>query len=500
MGGHGVTEQEPRRRAAGDAEAGHEPPDGGSTPPERLDPALLKIAGVVLVGAVAALLDTTIISVALNQLGEAFGVPVSTVQWVSTAYLLAMALVIPLTGWCVDRFGARVTWLWVLAVFLAGSVLCGAAWSAGSLITFRVVQGLGAGMILPLTQIILAQAAGGRGFGRVMALVAVPGNLIPIVGPVLGGVVLNVVSWRWIFLINVPVCLLAIVLARRALPTTPGHGRQRLDVLGLALLAPAVPAMIYGLSQVGGSSALTAAGVVVPVVIGFVLLAAFTTYALRVTRTPVIDLRLFRYRSFSASAALLFLSGAALYGPLFLLPLYYQQVRGFDAFTTGLVLAPQGVGTALALAVIGPLADRIGARPLVLAGALVTALGTLAYTQVASGPDDVLLAVALVLRGVGLGAVGIPVMAAAYQQLPHSAIAHGTSAMNILQRLGASFGTAVIAVILQQRLDEHGIGDVTAGVRPESFVGAFWWTVGSAVLILPLALLLPGRERAVMRR
>ncbi|WP_158554065.1 MFS transporter [Micromonospora deserti] len=207
-----MTEQDPLRQAAS-RDTGK--PSLTDTPAsaERLDPALLKLAGIVLFGAVAALLDTTIISVALDQLGEAFTVPVSTVQWVSTAYLLAMALVIPLTGWCVDRFGAKTTWLSVLTLFLAGSVLCGTAWSAGSLIAFRVVQGLGAGMILPLTQVILAQAAGSRRFGRVMALTAVPGNLIPIVGPVLGGVILNGLSWRWIFLINVPVCLLAIVLA-----------------------------------------------------------------------------------------------------------------------------------------------------------------------------------------------------------------------------------------------------------------------------------------------
>nr|MDT0656738.1 DHA2 family efflux MFS transporter permease subunit [Micromonospora sp. DSM 115978] len=500
MGRQGAIEREPLRQAANHAEAGDERSDGKSEPPERLDPALYRIAGVVLVGAVAALLDTTIISVALNQLGEAFAVPASTVQWVSTAYLLAMALVIPLTGWCVDRFGAKTTWLWVLTVFLAGSVLCGAAWSAGSLIAFRVVQGLGAGMILPLTQVIMAQAAGSRRFGRVMALVAVPGNLIPIVGPVLGGIVINAMSWRWIFLINVPVCLLALVLAWRKLPAEPARDAHPLDAFGLALLAPAVPAMIYGLSQVGERSTFIAASVVVPAAIGLVLLAAFVAHALRTTQTPIIDLRLFRYRSFSASATLMFLSGAALFGSLFLLPLYYQQVRGFDAFTTGLALAPQGVGTALALAIIGPLADRIGARPLAAAGALLTALGTLAYTQVPSRPDDILLAASLVLRGIGLGAVGIPAMAAAYQHLPRSAIARATTVTNIIQRLGASVGTALIAVMLQQQLDEHTVSDGASGVHPGSFANAFWWTVGSAALLLPLAALLPRRKKPTSDR
>jgi EmrB/QacA subfamily drug resistance transporter len=484
VGGTGVTGRETREEYL-----------AGAPTTDRLDPALLRLAGIVLFGAMAALLDTTIISVALNQLGQAFGVPVSTVQWVSTAYLLAMALVIPLTGWCVDRFGAKAAWLCTLALFLTGSVLCAGAWSAESLIVFRVVQGLGAGMILPLAQVILAQAAGSRRFGRVMALVAIPGNLVPIVGPVLGGLMLNALPWRWIFLINVPVCVLAFVLAWWKLPADPPQSRPPLDVLGLAVLSPAVVAMVYGLSKAGAESSFAAIDVLVPIAIGLALLVVFVVHALRTSKAPIIDLRLFRHRSFSASAALMFLSGAALYGPMFLLPLYYQQARGFDALATGLMLAPQGVGTALALAVVGLLADRIGARPLVAVGALITTTGTLAYTQLPSDPNDVLLTASLVLRGIGLGAVGIPTMAAAYHQLRHSAIPRATSATNVIQRVGASFGTALVAVILQQQINDQASGGASPEILTHAFAKTFWWTVGFAVLLLPLAMFLPRRNR-----
>ena len=455
---------------------------------DRLDPALLRIAGVVLLGAVAALLDTTVVTVALDQLGEAFSAPVSTVQWVSTAYLLAMALVIPLTGWCVDRFGSRRTWLAVLALFLTGSLLCGAAWSAPSLIAFRIVQGLGAGMILPLTQLILAQAAGAQRFGRVMALVAVPGNLIPIVGPALGGLLLDGLSWRWIFLMNVPVCVPALMLAWRALPADlVDSGRHPLDVLGIALLSPAVLALVYGLAQAGEQSSFVTASTTVPVAIGLGLLAAFSVHALH-TKAPIIDLRLFRFRSLRASAMLMLLTGAALYGPMLLLPLYYQQARGFDALTTGLVLAPQGIGTAVALPIVGRLADRVGPRPLVAAGALITTAGTLPYTLLPTDPNDLLLSASLLLRGIGMAGVGIPTMAAAYQQLPHTAIPQATSTVNVIQRIGASLGTAVIAVILQKQIS-HGPGGAHA------YSNTFWWTVGFALLLLPCASLLPARKR-----
>src|SRR5213592_3083115 len=206
---------------------------------------------VFLLGAIMTILDATIVNVALPTLGRDFRTSITTIQWVPTIYLLAFASVIPLTGWASERFGAKRLWLASLLLFLLGSTLAGASWSIGSLIGFRVLQGVGAGMILPVGQTILAQAAGPHRMGRVMSLIGVPMLLAPIFGPVLGGAIVDQWSWRWIFFINLPVGVAAIVAALRFLPESTPQLRQRLDLRGLALLSPGIALFLYGMSEAG---------------------------------------------------------------------------------------------------------------------------------------------------------------------------------------------------------------------------------------------------------
>jgi EmrB/QacA subfamily drug resistance transporter len=453
----------------------------------------VRLIAVLVVGIMAPVLDSTIVNVALRTLGRDLDAPVSTIQWVVTAYLLALGMAIPLTGWSVARFGAKRMWMVSLALFLVGSTLCGLAWNVGALIAFRVVQGVGGGLMIPIMQTLLVEAAAGQALGRLMATVAMPALVGPILGPVVGGLIVDHLSWRWIFCVNIPVCLVALVMAWRGLPATPARGGHRLDVLGLALLSPALAAVIYGLSEAGIHHGFGHPAVTVPLGIGAVLLVAFVAHALRTTAAePVVDLRLFRSRAFTAAAGLLFLSGLSLYGAMLLLPLYYQQVRGASVVAAGLLLVPQGVGSLASRAPLGRLSDRIGPRPVILGCLGLTALGTAGFAVAGAHTNHVMLAGAQFIRGAGLGGATLAVMAAAFQGLERAEIPHASSATRIAQQVGGSFGAAVLAMILQR---QSAARPATVTAQAVAFDHAFWWAVGFTVLAFLPALLLPPAAR-----
>jgi EmrB/QacA subfamily drug resistance transporter len=445
-----------------------------SQPPDRLDPALVRLCIVVVIGGVAPLLDTTIVSVALDTLGRSFDADVSTIQWTMSGYLLAMAMVTPATGWAVDRFGARPVWVGSVLAFGVASMLAGTAWSAGSLVAFRILQGAAGGFLLPVGATLLTQAAGPRRIGRVTAAVSVPAQIAPIVGPLVGGLIVESVSWRWCFFLNVPVCLLAAGLAHRLVPAVPGEPAQRLDVRGLALLAPALGALTYGLTQSGPAA-------VGALAVGIGLVAAFVVHALRAD-APLIDVRLFAQRSFAGATVMLFLLSGSLFGSMVLVPLYVQQGRGAGALAAGAALVPQFVGTLVALTFVGKLADRLPARDVVLGGVLVAVLGTLPFTQVGHEPDVTLLAVALFVRGIGFGAATVTLVTAAYRDIDQAQVPRATSALQIGQRIGAPFGAAVIAVVLQHQL--------VAAPPAVAYGTTFWWTLAlTAPALLPVVFL-----------
>src|SRR5690242_18494566 len=213
-----------------------------------LDRGLLLVASCVVLGAIMSILDTTVVNVAIKTLAVDFHTSLTTIQWVATGYTLALATVIPLTGWAADRFGTKRLYLTSITLFVCGSVLSGLAWSSASLIGFRVLQGLGGGMLMPAGMTILTQAAGPHRVGRVMAIIGVPMMLGPILGPVLGGWLVNDASWRWIFFINLPIGIVAFIAALRILPKDQPQVGERFDTLGLFLLSPGLALLIYGLA------------------------------------------------------------------------------------------------------------------------------------------------------------------------------------------------------------------------------------------------------------
>jgi len=470
---------------------------------------ILTLAAVFVLGASMTILDATIVNVALPTLGRDFRTSIATIQWVPTIYLLAFATVIPASGWATERFGARRVWITSLALFLAGSLGCGLCGSVAGLICFRVVQGIGGGMIIPVGQAILARAAGPQRMGRVMSIVGVPLLLGPVVGPVIGGALISAASWRWIFFVNVPVGALALALALRLLPDTP-RSPAKLDVPGLVLLSGGIAAFLYGLAEIGAG---TAGGALpgVAMATGLAMVAAFCWYAVR-ARKPLIDLRLLRSRGFAAGAAANLMLGIALFGVALLLPLYLEIVRGRSPLQTGLLLIPQGLGAALVMPVAGALTDRIGARPVVTGGVLVALAGIAAYTQLTAATSYWYLAVALLLIGAGMGATITPAMAAAFGAIDRRAIPAATAAIGTIQRIAGSLGTALLAVTLQHAIGARlpGFGGSITGAAAlahadparalpamaDAFGATFWVALGLTAASLVAALALPGRPAA----
>jgi len=479
-----------------------------------LDRALLAISAVVVLGSIMSILDTTIVNIAINHLSVDFHSPLPTIQWVATGYLLALATVIPLTGWAADRFGTKRLYITSLTLFLAGSALSGMAWSAHSLIAFRVLQGLGGGMIMPAGMTILTQAAGPQRVGRVMSVVGAPMLIGPILGPVLGGWLVDDVSWRWIFYVNVPIGIVALTMAARILKPDQPRPHHKLDLLGLLLLSPGLAALVYGLAETGSQGGFSGPKAIAPTVAGVALIAAFVRHALRV-EAPLIDVRLFRRRVPAVSGMTMSLFAMAFFGAMLLLPLYYQVARGESALAAGLLMIPQGVAAAMAMPVGGRIVDRTGAVRVVLPGLLCMLVGFGVFTQVGADTSYVLLGAASFVNGLGIGLAMMPTMAAAYQTLQHAEVARATTAFNIVQRGFGALGVALMSVILANQLADRlpvagGSGrgleaaqSIPPGARAqlapavaEAFGHAYRWAFALIVIAAIPAIFLPRRKPA----
>ena len=383
---------------------------------DRIEAHVWRISAVVIVGSIMSILDTTIVNVALATLARELHSTIAEIQWVVTGYMLALGAVIPVTGWAARRYGAKRVYLVSLVLFVLGSALCGIATSTTELIVFRVLQGLGGGMILPIGQLMMAEAAGPERMGRVMSVVAVPAMLAPIFGPAIGGLILDNASWQWIFFINVPIGVIAFIAALRSLPSVAPAPTHKLDVRGLVLMSTGVPLLIYGLSEVGISGKVTFTKVILPCVAGLALIGAFAYHALR-AKYPLLDVRLYRRPTFSAASIAMFCLAAALFGGMIIIPLYWQEIRHESVVDTGLLTAPQGLGAALAMPFAGRLADRYGGGPIALVGVTLTALLTIPFGLIGTDTSVVELSFAMFIRGIGIGLAFMPAMTAAFASL-----------------------------------------------------------------------------------
>ncbi len=420
-------------------------------PDTKLDRHVLIVAGVVVLGAIMSILDVTVVSVAQNTFQQEFNTDAAGAAWTMTGYTLALAAVIPLSSWAAARFGTKKVYLTSLVLFSIGSALCALATSIGMLVAFRVIQGLGGGLLMPIGMMILTKAAGPERVGSVMAVLGIPMLLGPIAGPILGGLLIEKASWHWVFLINVPVGIVAIIYSWFALRGDDETNRSSIDFVGLLLLSPGLALFLYGVSSSSESGTFISAKVLVPAIIGAVLIVGFIAHALR-SNNPLLDLRLFRNRTLSIAVVSMTLFMIAFFGAALLFPQYFIGVRGESTLQAGLLLAPQGIGAMITMPIAGRMTDKMGPGKFVLAGIVLMFFGMGTFVFVGAESPYWLLCGALFVQGLGMGMTMMPIMSAALATLTNAQVPDGSTLMNVVQQTASSIGSAVIAVILATNL------------------------------------------------
>ncbi len=448
------------------------------------------ISGVVILGMIMSILDTTIVNVALDTLSKDLHSSISEVQWVVTGYLLALAAVMPVTGWMARRFGAKRVYLVSLLLFTLGSIACGLSNTLVALVVFRVLQGIGGGMIMPLAQLIMAQVAGPQRMGRVMGVVSMPAMLAPILGPVVGGLILQNLHWSWIFFVNAPIGVVAIYLGWRMLPDTDSGEAGPLDRVGLALLPASAALSIYGISKLGSGAPFGSLEVLVPLVVGIVMGVAFCLHALRIDR-PLLDVRLYKNKVFAGASFTTFGLGAALFGAMILVPLYYQTVRHLSVIDTGLLNGPQGIGALIMMPIAGRLTERYGGGRIAIFGVSLLALSTIPLAFIGAHTSYWAISAVLFVRGISIGLGFMPAMTAAFAAMKPEQLSDATPQINVVMRLGSAVGVAILAVVLQRA----SVGAHTSEELAHAFAHTYWWAFGIALLSLIPCLMLLKAER-----
>jgi EmrB/QacA subfamily drug resistance transporter len=422
-------------------------PTAGIDHADRLGPDVWKVVSVAAIGSFMAQLDATVVNVSLASLAADLHVSLSAIHWVTSGYLLALALMLPLNGWLVDRIGAKALYLWCFVAFTISSTLCGLAWSANSLIGFRILQGMSGGLLAPMAQMMIARAAGKR-MAQVVSVAALPVLLAPLLGPVVAGTILQFASWRWLFLVNLPVGVLALALAAGFLPNDRDETRPRsLDLLGLMLLSPGLVLFLYGSDHLDNRIGYTA------LVASLVMFVLFYRTARRKGDAALIDLRLLKGKGFSASITAMFMVNGIAFAGQMLIPIYLARACGLSPSHAGWLLAPLGIGMMCTYPFMGLLTRRFGVRKLAACGALLALAGTLPLIFLAyHGLVISILVASLFMRGVGVSAIGIPAMTSGYASVARADLPMATTAMNIVQRLGGPTLTTLCATFLGWRL------------------------------------------------
>ncbi|AZN38817.1 MDR family MFS transporter [Paenibacillus albus] len=428
---------------------------------DKIPRSLLTIAIVLVLGAIAPMLDGTMVNIALNDFSTAFHASLDHIQWIVTGYVLATGIAVPISGWLIQRFDGKKVYIAAQLIFLIGSITSGLSWNLASMIIFRLIQGFSAGLIIPLLTTLLIQVAGQERLGRLMSIVGMPIVLGPILGPVIGGVLVDYLSWHWIFFVNVPIVIITLYFIYKKLPSfPPANQHAKLDWFGILTLGGMSVSFIYGISAAAQMAGFNNTETITYIIVGALLTIIYVIYALRNEKSVIVPLNLFKHKSFTAAFCGLFLAGIGTNGPMLLLPLFFQNVRHDSIIVAALSLIPQGVGMLLVRPLIGKLIDRIGASIVVIISIAISLIGTIPFIWVDQSTNYWILALILLVRGIGVGGVAIPLMSDAYTGLAKVQIPQASVGTRIIQNIGGAFGSAVLATLVVSQMN-HATPDVS---------------------------------------
>lgn len=456
------------------------------------------IALILVLGAIAPMLDSTMTNVAVNTIMKDFSTGVGNIQWVSTGYVLALGIIVPIAGWAIEWFDGKKLYLCGLLFFLIGSIVAAMSSSIGVLIIGRVIQGVGSGIIIPLLTTLIVRSAGAENLGSVMSIVSIPAVLAPILGPTFGGFIVNFLNWHWIFYINIPIVIFSASLVIFALPNfEAGKNGKKLNIPSIIFLGGSFTSFILGISKISELVSGTSNKAILPLVISALLMVGYVIYAHLRSDRALVSLKLFKIKNFSASAILLLMSGLTVNGVMFLLPLYLQNIRGLSIIWSGVYLISQGVGLLVSRSLVGKLTDKLGARIVVQVSVLIGFIGTLPFALFTAKTNDIWIILVLFIRGIAQGGLTIPVMSDSYINVPKELISEATTATRMLQNIGGGIGTSILAVVIQ-----HTIGSQkpTQGLLLISYHNAFIFTVVSlAVALIPALFLTNKRKKEAVK-
>ncbi|AFI29199.1 MULTISPECIES: MDR family MFS transporter [unclassified Bacillus (in: firmicutes)] len=442
---------------------------------------ILSAAWAIALGAIAPMLDSTMVNISIDKLNKDFSTTLDTIQWSITGYVLALAIAVPVSGWLMNKFNGKKILIGAVIAFGVTSVFAGVSWNISSFILFRLLQGFSAGIITPLMSTLLVKTAGREHIGKVMAIVSTPMILGPILGPVIGGFIVQATSWHWIFFINVFIVLIAAPLMMKTLPDfEPFNKNSKLDIFGIINLSLMSAAMIYGITKAADHASFNNSETILWTGIGLALAVIYIVYNRIRKYQTVLPINLFAHKNFLASSVGLLLANIAVMGPMLILPLFFQNFRHFTAIEAALALIPQGVGMLVTRPMIGKMIDRIGAKYVVMASLVLSLIGSIPLIFITDKTSMIWISIILFIRGTSFGGIMLPLTSDAYTGLGSKQLPEAGVGIHIIENLGSSFGTAVIATV---------VATVMQGLQPTIANGLKGYHAGFLVSTIVLAVI-----------